>query len=219
MRTRTWGPVALLLVLLSACGSTSAAESTAAAEPTPSGTATSPVTLHSRPDAPAAACTGLETPVTTGSTKAATSKRSMPDKVLRCLDDGPGLSLAKLRGPALVNVWASWCGPCSEEMPHLVAVESQMRDQVRFVGLNLSDDPADARTWNKFHDVTWPSLRDESGKIRGPLRFPGPPVTFFVRSDGGIAGVHYGAFTSSEQVREALSEYLGVESGTSEAPA
>jgi len=83
---------------------------------------------------------------------------------------------------------------------------------VRFVGLNLSDNPADARVWNDYFDVGWPSLRDPNARIRGPLRVPGPPVTFFLRSDGGVAGVHYGAFTSTGEVREALAKYLGVDS-------
>ena len=62
--------------------------------------------------------------------------------------------------------------------------------------------------------------RSATGKSRARLRFAGPPVTFFVRPDGRIAGVHYGAFTSTEQVREAVAKYLGIESGSSsEAPA
>jgi thiol-disulfide isomerase/thioredoxin len=217
MRSATLGaPAVLLLGLLGACGS-DAGESAAVA--TPAGSEQPVVTLHSRPDAPAPACTGLDVALP-ASGKAAPRKRALPDLELGCIDGGAGLNLANVRGPALVNVWASWCGPCAAEMPHLVAVEAAVRKQVRFVGLNISDDPADARTWNAYHQVTWPSLRDASGKSRARLRFAGPPVTFFVRPDGGIAGVHYGAFTSTEQVREALATYLGIESGTSsEAPA
>ena len=201
-------PAILALGLLGACGSDATAP---AAVATPVGSDRPVVTLHSRPDAPAATCAGLDVALPTSGTHssdtAAPGERALPDLRLDCLDGGTGLSLAALRGPALVNAWASWCGPCSEEMPHLVAVEAALRDRVRFIGLNISDDPADARTWNAFHQVTWPSLRDPSGKSRARLRFAGPPVTFFVRPDGRIAGVHYGAFTSTEQVREALAKY------------
>lgn len=212
MRRWTLGvPAALLLGLVGACGS---GATQPAAVATPGGSDQPVVTLHSRPDAPSPPCTGLDSPLR-GTATAAPSKSSLPDLALGCIDGGSGLSLAKLRGPAVLNAWASWCGPCSQEMPYLVAVEATVRDRVRFVGLNISDDAADARTWNEFHQVTWPSLRDATGKSRARLRFAGPPVTFFVRPDGGIAGVHYGAFTSTEQVREALATYLGIESGTS----
>jgi hypothetical protein len=80
---------------------------------------------------------------------------------------------------------------------------------VRFIGLDLSDDPADARAWNAFHGVQWPSLADPNSSVRGPLRVVGPPVTFFVRSDGTVAGVHYGAFTSTAEVRAAVEKQLG----------
>lgn len=216
-RTRQGTAAALLLGLLAACG-TDATAPTAVASPTSS--AQSVVTLHSRPDAPAPACTGLDVALGTPAATQPAAKRLMPDLDLGCLDEGEGLNLMQLRGPALVNAWASWCRPCSQEMPYLVAVEAELRDRVRFVGLNISDDAADARAWNAYHQVRWPSLRDADGKSRARLRFAGPPVSFFVRSDGAIAGVHYGAFTSIEQVREALAEYLGIASATSsEAPA
>jgi thiol-disulfide isomerase/thioredoxin len=206
-----------MLGLLGACGSESAQSTTVA---TPAGSDSPVVTLHSRPDAPSPSCAGLDTPLAPPAPGEAAAKRAMPGLDVGCLGEGAGLNLRQLRGPALVNAWASWCGPCSEEMPFLVATHAAVGDTVRFVGLNISDDAADARAWNAYHGVTWPSLRDADGRSRARLRYPGPPVSFFVRSDGGIAGVHYGAFTSTAQVREALAEYLGIAGEkSSEAPA
>ncbi|MGQ0845180.1 MAG: TlpA family protein disulfide reductase [Sporichthyaceae bacterium] len=211
MRVRT-PAAATLLVLLAGCGS-----SARVAEPTPTfeGVAAtpggrSPVTLHSRPDSTSPPCTGLDAPLP-DAPLGARAERALPDLDLACLGAGDGLNLKQLRGPAVLNVWASWCRPCAQEMPYLVEAEAALRDRVRFVGLNLSDDGADARTWNAYHGVGWPSLRDVDGRIRGPLGVPGPPVSFFVGTDGAIAGVHYGAFTSAAQVREALAKYLGIE--------
>ncbi|MGQ0467256.1 MAG: TlpA family protein disulfide reductase [Sporichthyaceae bacterium] len=192
------------LGLLSGCGSTSAQ-----AEPS---STPGVVTLHSRPDAPSAPCRDLDVARPAAGTEAPETKRLPKDVELGCLGEGGVLPLANLRGPAILNVWASWCRPCGEEMPFLVEAEAAVGDAVRFVGLNLADEPADARTWNSYFTVGWPSLRDPDAKIRGPLRVPGPPVTFFIRSDGGVAGVHYGAFTSTGEVREALTKYLGVAS-------
>lgn len=210
-------PAAVVLGLLGACGSDDARQ---AAVATPAGSDTPVVTLHSRPDAPSPSCSGLDVPLIPAPAGEAAAKRAMPGLDVGCLDGGAGLNLRQLRGPALVNAWASWCGPCSQEMPFLVAAQAAVGDAVRFVGLNISDDAADARAWNAYHGVTWPSLRDADGRSRARLRYAGPPVSFFVRSDGGIAGVHYGAFTSTAQVREALAKYLGVGGEkSSEAPA
>jgi thiol-disulfide isomerase/thioredoxin len=128
---------------------------------------------------------------------------------LSCLGGGGSVDLAQVRGPAVLNVWASWCGPCAQEVGYLVEAHRGLGDAVRFIGLDLSDDPADARAWNAFHGVQWPSLADPNSSVRGPLRVVGPPVTFFVRSDGTVAGVHYGAFTSTAEVRAAVEKQLG----------
>jgi thiol-disulfide isomerase/thioredoxin len=108
-----------------------------------------------------------------------------------------------------LNVWASWCGPCAQEAPYLVDAHRALGDAVRFLGVDLADDPADARAWDAFHHVDWPSLADPTSAVRGPLHVSGPPVTFFVRSDGTVAGVHYGAFTSTDEVRAAVEKQLG----------
>lgn len=192
-------------VVLAGCGSTDSATSTAAA--------TQPVvTIDNRQDGPAIACTGLDralAPSTVPTGKGRVGKE-LPKLTLPCLGGGPDVALRSLRGPAVLNVWASWCGPCGDEVPYLVAVEKLLHSKVRFIGLDLTDEPADARVWNDYHQVGWPSLRDPHGAVRGPLHVPGPPVTFFLASDGTIAGVHYGAFTSADELRRAVETELGV---------
>jgi cytochrome c biogenesis protein CcmG/thiol:disulfide interchange protein DsbE len=191
-------------VLLAGCGPSGPGAVTTAAEQT-----TKPVvTIDERPDGPSVSCTGLDralpaaSPIKPG--------KPLPRVSLACLGGGPNVTLADVRGPAVLNVWASWCGPCADEIGYLVEVERALHGRVRFIGLDVSDEPADARVWNDNYRVTWPSLRDPHGAVRGPLHVPGPPVTFFIGSDGTIAGVHYGAFTSADEVRRALATKLGV---------
>jgi thiol-disulfide isomerase/thioredoxin len=195
-----------LLGLLAACGSHAVGSTTVGPTTTAATPSAAAATVNSRPDGPSVPCTALATPLPGGSTG---SGGRLPALRLDCLGGGAPMRLADLRGPALLNLWASWCGPCAEEAQYLVAAHQALGDAVRFVGLDLSDDPADARAWNAYHQVGWPSLEDPNSTVRGPLHVPGPPVTFFVRSDGTVAGVHYGAFTSTDEVRAAVEKQLG----------
>lgn len=153
-----------------------------------------------------AACTGLDEPGTGRPGKGP----ALPDLDLRCLEGGEETSLRDLRGPMLLNVWASWCGPCKDEVPYLIEANQALGAKVRFAAIALADEDLASQQWMSFHGVTWPSLADPDGRIRRPLRVPGPPVTLFVAKDGTVAGTHYGAFTSTAQVREKIAEHLGV---------
>ncbi|HEY2832573.1 MAG TPA: TlpA disulfide reductase family protein [Sporichthyaceae bacterium] len=189
--------------LLAGCGAGGHGPVVAAAQ-----SALPAATVDERPDGPSVPCAGLDRAL--AGAGAAKAGKKLPTISLSCLGGGPAVSLAGLRGPAVLNIWASWCGPCGDEAPYLVDAEHSLAGRVRFVGLDVSDEPADARAWNNYHGVGWPSLRDPHGVVRGPLHVPGPPVTFFLRSDGTIAGVHYGAFTSADEVRRAVETKLGV---------
>jgi thiol-disulfide isomerase/thioredoxin len=164
-------------------------------------------------DAQSVNCVGLASPVPDATAAPGSSGQPLPDLQLGCLVGDDTVKLSALRGPTLLNVWASWCGPCAAEVPFLVQAHRDLGAAVRFVGIDLADTTAAAKLWNAAHRVDWPSLVDPDSSIRGPMRVPGPPVTFFVRADGGVAGVHYGAFTSTDEVRAAIAEKLGSTAG------
>jgi cytochrome c biogenesis protein CcmG/thiol:disulfide interchange protein DsbE len=135
----------------------------------------------------------------------------LPDLTLPCLGAGPDVNLSALRGsPLVVNVWASWCPPCAAEMPYLLAAQKALGNQVRFLGIDLVDRRSAALAWARDFAMTFPSVQDQDGLVRSRLRVMAPPVTLFVRPDGSLAKIHYGAFASAKHVRAAIAEHLGV---------
>lgn len=95
--------------------------------------------------------------------------------------------LDQLRGtPVLVNVWGSWCPPCEEEMPRLVAAHAEYGDRVQFVGIDILDSRADARRFIEEHDITFPSVFDVDDAIKPALGQFGQPVTIFYDREGAF---------------------------------
>lgn len=102
----------------------------------------------------------------------------------------------------VVNVWASWCGPCVAEAPHLQRVWSSYEDKgakVAFVGINFRDNTASGQAFATKAGVTFPSLSDESGvlilKLQG--KAPSVPTTLVLDREGRIAARVSGATTEA----------------------
>jgi cytochrome c biogenesis protein CcmG, thiol:disulfide interchange protein DsbE len=106
--------------------------------------------------------------------------------------------LAQLRGtPTVVNIWASWCGPCKEEAPALAAAARSYGDRVQFLGVDIQDGRAGARGFIDRFDWPYPSVADPDGAIRDDLGFAGVPETVFYDADGRIAARSTGPVTES----------------------
>ena len=97
--------------------------------------------------------------------------------------------IARQRGtPVLVNIWASWCGPCRQEAPFLAAANRTYGDRVRFVGVDILDERGSARDFIRASGWTYPSVYDPSGAIRDALGVIGQPATLFYDADGTGGG-------------------------------
>lgn len=107
--------------------------------------------------------------------------------------------LTQLRGtPVLVNVWASWCGPCKEEAPRLAQAAKTYGDRVQFIGIDILDARDSARQFMEQYGWAYPSLYDATGAIRDGLGFIGQPVTIFYDGNGTQVAHWSGALPEDE---------------------
>ncbi len=102
--------------------------------------------------------------------------------------EGSTLSLTSLRGRAVVlNLWASWCGPCRNEAPILERISQKYRDRgVVVLGVNVRDTSRDAREFIADLKTTFPSVRDGSDGTKGAYETRALPETFIIDPDGQI---------------------------------
>jgi thiol-disulfide isomerase/thioredoxin len=115
-----------------------------------------------------------------------------PEFTLPDLRDGADISLAAYRGtPVLINFWASWCGPCREEMPRLAAF-ARDQDEVRVLGVAVNDAPADSRRFADEKDADFPMAVDRRGEVVARYGATGLPATVLVDAEGRIVSTVFG---------------------------
>ena len=103
-------------------------------------------------------------------------------------------SLADFKGkPVLLNVWASWCDPCQEEMPLLEKAHRRMASAGGTVlGIDVQDDQQKALDFLREKGITFPSLRDRDRSYVHRFGVTGYPETFLIDSDGKVVGLRRG---------------------------
>ncbi len=123
--------------------------------------------------------------------------------------DGATRSLSDFHGdqPLIVNFWASWCPPCVAEMPDIERVHQQLEGEVNFLGINTQDGEEEARRLVGETGVTYPLAWDRQGEIFAAFGVFGMPSTFFISSDGRVAGRNTGLLTQ-EALEKKIDELL-----------
>ena len=116
--------------------------------------------------------------------------------------------LAALKGhPAVVNIWAAWCGPCRAEMPVMQRVSLDLGRQVAFVGVDLKDNKDAATTFLRKTPVTYPSYDDPSGQVYNAEKLVGVPSTLFFDKDGKQTFVHQGPYFDRAALVDDIRQY------------
>lgn len=116
-----------------------------------------------------------------------------PDFTLKALD-GNNLRLAEQRGDImLINFWASWCGPCIQEMPALdkLAQKYQMLG-VQVWGVNVENDNKAALAYLNKVPVGFPVLFDVDNSVSKAFQVEAMPTTVIIDKNGAVRSVHRG---------------------------
>lgn len=118
------------------------------------------------------------------SSAAPAAAADLPDISLDCFAGGDAVKLSDLRGPAVINFWASSCGPCREELP----VMQKLADtgKVTMLGVDTRDTRTAAASFGGDHGVSMPTLFDPEAKLATALKVFALPSTVFVDSSGKV---------------------------------
>jgi cytochrome c biogenesis protein CcmG/thiol:disulfide interchange protein DsbE len=148
----------LALVVAAAAGCTAGAKST----DTPS---------------PFAGCEGL-----TG--RPAPSAPTLPDLKLPCFTGNGQIALRSMPGPAIINLWASWCDPCRRELPLIQDVATQTSGRVTVLGVDTGDSREAGASFATDKGVSFPMLFDPDKKLANAIAGTNLPITIFVDESG-----------------------------------
>ena len=133
--------------------------------------------------------------------------RALPDVTLQALQGSGELDLGSLEGPAVVNLWASWCAPCREELPAYAAYAREHEGQVDVIGIDFQDTQVDqALALAKETGVDYPLYADPDGLTRARTL----PQIILVDAQGEVAFSQPLKITSVKQIEDLVAEHLGV---------
>lgn len=201
---------AAALVLLAGCGpasgggaspstSASSAAQSSAAQPSSAGASVRAAAKLERCPGVRAAPPGTKGP-------------SLPAVRLPCLDTGPSVPLSGVRGPLVVNLWATWCDPCVEEAPLFQRLHAATGERVRVLGVATKDRSPDAALqFASEIGLRYPSVYDRDGEVLRTARAgTGLPVTLFVDRAGRVVHRKVGPYTAYDQLTDDVRTHLGV---------
>jgi peroxiredoxin len=132
--------------------------------------------------------------------------QAAPPLTLPQVGGGGDLDLSSLKGrPVLLNFWATWCEPCTAEMPALQRAQDRFRESGLVVlGVDFQERDEEITAFLSQVGVTFPSLVDRTGEVTRQWRATGLPTTFLIDRQGIIRDVRVGPYTD-----EMLDERLG----------
>ena len=161
---------------------------------------------------PALAAAALATACALAGAATPAANAPAPDFTLRGAD-GRNVRLDELRGQVvLVNFWATWCGPCREEMPRLDTLYQKYRKSgFVLLGVNIDDDPHAALATAAKLGVSFPVLLDTDKKVSKLYDLNTMPSTIVIDRDGKVRYLHRGYRAGTEgdyeqQIRSLLKE-------------
>jgi len=114
--------------------------------------------------------------------------------------DGRTVTLGQYKGDVvMINFWASWCGPCRQEMPLLDDIYKQYKDMgFVLLGVNVEPDASNANGWLKKTPVSYPILYDPKSSVSQLYQVQAMPTTVIIDRKGIVRYVHNGYLPGDE---------------------
>jgi len=120
--------------------------------------------------------------------------------------DGENIRISDYRGKiVLVNLFASWCGPCLAETPHLVEIDNDNQGDLIILGMNFQETPKSISGYRKDFDISYPLVLDPEGSFFKLYRSVGLPTSWFIDPEGVIRYIHNGPMTAT-MIRKVLDD-------------
>ena len=138
------------------------------------------------------------------------SDGSLPDLTLPCFAGGAPVRLGGFGKPAVINVWASWCGPCISELPQIQRYAREAGDRLVVLGVVTEDDANSAASLATDLRLTFPAVYDRGGELRKALGRTALPITLFVDPTGRLAFTYEGPALSHDRLAALVKQHLGV---------
>jgi thiol-disulfide isomerase/thioredoxin len=131
----------------------------------------------------------------------------LPDVEITELGGSDTISLADIDGPAVINLWATWCPPCRAEIPEFEEVHQRRADEVRFIGVSVDLAAPPAIEFIDEIGATYEQFHDPTGQVQTELSATAMPVTVIIGADGRVSTRHLGAL-SGESLDAAIDDAL-----------
>lgn len=133
--------------------------------------------------------------------------------VLECAGDGSEVDVARaLAGrPAVLNLWAYWCGPCAEELPAMAEYQRRVGPEVTVLTVHQDENETAALLRLAELGVRLPTLQDGRRTIAAALQVPNVmPATVVLRADGSVAEILPRSFATADEIADAVDSTMGV---------
>ncbi|MEU8423343.1 redoxin domain-containing protein [Micromonospora sp. NPDC048835] len=166
---------------------------------------------------PASPGSGTATPASPGSgtsssdpTARAADGPALPELSLSCFTGGAPVELRAIAGPAVINLWASWCPPCRKELPAFQRLSERTAGQLHVVGVNSRDSRSGAQSIGEDFGVRFPMLVDQGEALQRELRRNAIPLTLFVDAGGQVRHVDASGALDDATLAKLVRQHLGL---------
>ncbi|MGC1215083.1 MAG: TlpA disulfide reductase family protein, partial [Micromonospora sp.] len=160
---------------------------------------------------PFADCATLtRTPASAAPVPAGAKGEPLPELTLSCFTGGAPVALRDVRGPAVINVWASWCPPCRKELPAFQRLSERSAGRFQVVGVNSRDSRSAAQSIGEDFGVRFPMLVDQGDALQRALNRNALPLTLFVDADGRVRHIDASGALDDARLADLVRQHLGV---------